>query len=117
MPLSRKHGRENFKQLVWESTFPVNVLPKERVEKFALRAWAYICTYHHLDQQQRKIQLALDVGSDQNTDNSTPSVVKQELLFKEIESLSKDLKCHRAVIDFNSTFINAELRYAQIEGN
>ena len=117
MPLSRKRGRENFKQLVRESTCPVNVLPKERIEKFASRARAYICTYHHLDQQQRKIQAALDAGSDQNTDDSTPSVVKQELLFKEIESLSKDLKCHRAVIDFDSAFVNAELRYAQITGN
>ena len=52
-----------------------------------------------------------------HTDDSTPSVVKQELLFKEIESLSKDLKCHRAVIDFDSAFVNAELRYAQITGN
>jgi hypothetical protein len=83
MPLSRKRGRENFKQLVRESACPVNVLPKERIEKFASRARAYICTYqHHLDQQQRKIQAALDAGSDQNTDNSTPSVVKQEFLFK-----------------------------------
>ena len=70
-----------------------------------------------LGQQQREVQSVLDAGSDQNTDDSTPSVVKQELLFKDIESLSKDFKFHRAVIDFDSAFINAELRYAQIEGN
>jgi hypothetical protein len=116
MPLSRKRGRDNFKQLVRESTCPVNVLPKERIERFASRARAYICTYHYLDQKQRKIQAALDAGSDQNTDDTTPFAVKQELLLVEIESLSKDFKCHRAVIDFDSAFINAELRYAKVEG-
>jgi hypothetical protein len=50
VPVSRKRGRENFKVLVKECTCPVNVLSKVRIEKFAARARAYICTYHHLDQ-------------------------------------------------------------------
>jgi hypothetical protein len=50
VPVSRKRGRENFKALVKECTCPVNVLSKVRIEKFAARARAYICTYHHLDQ-------------------------------------------------------------------
>jgi hypothetical protein len=49
MPVSRKQGRDNFKQLVKECTCPINVLTKERIETFALQARAYICTYHHLE--------------------------------------------------------------------
>jgi hypothetical protein len=49
VPVSRKRGRENFKQLVRECTCPVNVLSKKRIQKFAARARAYISTYHHLD--------------------------------------------------------------------
>jgi hypothetical protein len=33
VPVSRKQGQENFKQLVKECTCPVNVLPKQRIEK------------------------------------------------------------------------------------
>jgi hypothetical protein len=54
VPISRKRGRKNFKQLVKECTCPINVLTKERIEKFASRARAYICTYHHLEQQQQQ---------------------------------------------------------------
>ena len=48
VPVSQKRGRENFKQLVRDSTCPSKELTKERMEKFAARARAYICTYHHL---------------------------------------------------------------------
>ena len=44
LPLSQKKGRENFKQLVRECTCPERVLTKVRIEKFAARARAYICT-------------------------------------------------------------------------
>jgi hypothetical protein len=54
MPLSRKRGRDNFKQLVKDCTCPINVLTKARIEKFASRARAYICTYHHLEQKQQQ---------------------------------------------------------------
>ncbi len=50
-PVSRKRGRENFKELVRECTCPVNVLSRVRIEKFAARARAYICSYNHLDQK------------------------------------------------------------------
>jgi hypothetical protein len=40
----------NFKELVRECTSSQNVITKGRVEKFAARARAYICTYHHLEQ-------------------------------------------------------------------
>jgi hypothetical protein len=52
VPVSRKRGRENFKELVRECTSSQNVITKDRVEKFAARARAYICTYHHLEQAQ-----------------------------------------------------------------
>ena len=54
MPMSRKRGNENFKQLVQDCTCPVTVLTKKRIEKFASRARAYVCTYHHLQQEQEK---------------------------------------------------------------
>jgi hypothetical protein len=55
MPLSCKRGKENFKQLVRDCTCPVTVLTKkERIEKVASRARAYVCTYHHLQQEQEK---------------------------------------------------------------
>ena len=52
VPVSRKRGRENFKELVKECTSPAKVLTKERVEIFAARAHAYVCTYHHLEQMR-----------------------------------------------------------------
>ena len=42
LPVSRKRGRENFEQLVKDCTCPKTVLTKERIEKFAARARAYI---------------------------------------------------------------------------
>jgi hypothetical protein len=52
MLLSRKRGRDNFKQLV-----NVRLLTKQRIEKFASRrARAYICTYHHLTRNRRSEQ-------------------------------------------------------------
>jgi hypothetical protein len=53
IPLSWKRGRDNFKQLVKDCTCPVNVLTKQRIEKFASCARAYICTYHHLHQEHK----------------------------------------------------------------
>ena len=35
IPVSRKQGRENFTQLDKDCTCPLNVLTKERIEKFA----------------------------------------------------------------------------------
>jgi len=78
MPLSRKRGRDNFKQLVKDCTCPINVLTKARIEKFASRARAYICTYHHLEQKQQQ-GAAAPVIEDPNcvsptTDNSVAPI-------------------------------------------
>jgi hypothetical protein len=118
MPLSRKRGRDNFKQLVKDCTCPVHVLTKERVEKFASRARAYICTYHHLEQQH---QLAAPATAstdkeDQNSSAAAPSVSpKQELLYTEIERLMKAFKGHRCTRDFDRGFVDSELRNAKVE--
>ncbi len=53
LPVLQKRVRESFKQLVKDCTCPERVLTKERIEKFAARARAYICTYHHLEQEQQ----------------------------------------------------------------
>jgi hypothetical protein len=121
MPLSRKRGRDNFKQLVKDCTCPVNVLTKQRIEKFASRARAYICTYHHLNQEQKK--RAAEAGADQNSVSNTGSTTpvagipppKQELLYSEIERLMKAFKGHRCALDFDRGFVHSELRNAKME--
>jgi hypothetical protein len=50
----------------------VNVLSKVRIEKFAARAQAYICTNHHLDQMNSD-PAGADAGA------AVPHTVKQEL--------------------------------------
>jgi hypothetical protein len=96
VPVSRKRGRENFKDLVEECTSPVKVLTKDRIEKFALRARANICTYHHLEQQVQSGPAAAATGVD-------PIAVlpKQELLNTDIERLMKAFKGHRCAHDFD----------------
>ena len=117
IPVSRKRGRDNFKQLVRDCTCPVNVLTKERIEKFASRARAYICTYHYLEQQQQQSVAAAVAATASSLTHVTPipTHIKQELLFSEIERLKKDLKCHRCVLDFDSRFVHSELRNARVE--
>jgi hypothetical protein len=122
MPLSRKRGRDNFKQLVKDCTCPVNVLTKKRIEKFALRARAYICTYHHLYQEQQKQAAAQleDSNSASNADSPLSRISshkKQELVisYSDIERVSKAFKGHRCVLDFDNGFVHSELRNARIE--
>jgi hypothetical protein len=81
---------------VKECTSPVKVLTKDRIEKFALRARAYICTYHHLEQQVQSGPTAAATGID-------PIAVlpKQELLYTDIERLMKAFKGHRCALDFD----------------
>ncbi|KAI2497782.1 hypothetical protein MHU86_16724 [Fragilaria crotonensis] len=111
VPVSQKRGRENFKRLVKECTCPVNVLSKVRIEKFASRARAYICTYYHLEQEQRRQELQPAPG---DTTNYAPmNHLKQELLYSEIEKLTKELKGHRCVLDFDSGFVNSQLKEAK----
>ena len=104
VPVSRKRGRENFKELVRECTCPVDVLSKVRIEKFAARARAYICTYYHLDQQQ---QIHTDDVAAAPSDACCPK--KQELLYNEIERLMKAFKGHICALDFDSGFVNLQL--------
>ena len=121
MPLSRKRGRDNFKQLVKDCTCPVNVLTKQRIEKFASRARAYICTYHHLYQEQKRAAAEHEDSNSASDAVSTspaagiPSHKQQELLYSEIERLSKAFKGHRCALDFDSGFVHSELRNAKIE--
>ncbi|KAI2493716.1 hypothetical protein MHU86_20820 [Fragilaria crotonensis] len=125
MPLSRKRGKENFKQLVRDCTSPVTVLTKERIEKFASRARAYVCTYHHLQQEQEEKQHQRAAArwvenEDQNSlaQRTTPFIPKQEqLLYAEIERLMKAFKCHRCALDFDRGFVHSELRNAKIKGD
>jgi hypothetical protein len=105
VPVSRKRGRENVKDLVKECTSPVTVLTKDRIEKFASRACAHIsCTYHHLEQVQ-SAPAVTSTGVD-------PIAVlpNQELLYTEIERLMKAFKGHRCALDFDRGFVNSELK-------
>ena len=111
VPVSRKRGRENFKLLVKECTCPETVLTKDRIEKFASRARAYICTYHHLQQQSASTPCST------NTDEPVPIVAKQELLYNEIERLMKAFKGHRCALDFDRGFVNSELKKGKEEMN
>jgi hypothetical protein len=112
VPVSRKRGRENFKDLVKECTSPVKVLTKDRIEKFASRARAYICTYHHLEQVHSAPAVAA-TGVD-----PISALPKHELLYTEIERLTKAFKCHRCALDFDRGFVSAELKEeATIEVN
>ena len=110
LQLSQKRGRENFKQLVRDCTCPERVLTKVRIEKFAARARAYICTYHHLEQQK---QQAATQNSDDNESAQRPK--QEELLYSEIERLTKAFKGHRCVLDFDRGFIHSELKEATLK--
>ncbi len=108
LPVSRKRGRENFKQLVKDCTCPKTVLTKERIEKFAARARAYICTYHHLEQEQQAV-------SEMENHDVARVLPKQELLYTEIERLMKAFKGHRCALDFDRGFVHSELKQAKTE--
>ena len=100
----------------------MNVLTKKRIEKFAARARAYICTYHHLYQEQKRAaaEHAEDSNSASNADRTSPAArmpshIKQELLsYSDIERVSKAFKGHRCVLDFDNGFVHSELRSAMI---
>ena len=83
---------------------PATVLTKDRIEKFASRACAYICTYHHLEQVQ-SARAAAVAGVD-------PIAVlpKEVLPYTDIERVRKAFKCHRCALDFDSGFVNSELK-------
>jgi hypothetical protein len=118
LPVSRKRGRDNFKQLVKESTCPENILTKVRIEKFASRAHAYICTYHHIEEEKNKNKRLSAVASDIAEEPATvfidgdavPNPKHQELLYTEIERLMKAFKGHRCALDFDRGFVHSELK-------
>ncbi len=83
------------------------MLTQERIEKFASRARSYICTYHHIEQQQQQQEIA--VIADANSSAAT-TTLKQELLYSDIERISKAFKGHRCALDFDNGFVNSELR-------
>jgi hypothetical protein len=108
LPLSQKKGRENFKQLVQECTCSEGVLMKVRIEKFAARARAYICTYHHLENQKGPGDARI-----QNSEN-LEEPKQQELLYSEIERLTKAFRGHRCALDFDWGFVHSELKEAKM---
>jgi hypothetical protein len=77
-----KEGRENFKQLVRDSTCPINELSIERVETFAARAHAYICTYHHVFEMRQRRQ------QEHQASESIESLEGQGLLLSDIQRLT-----------------------------
>ena len=101
--VSKKKGRENFKQLVKEFTCLVTVLTKDRIEKFASRARAYICTSHCLE------QCAAAVSECNSSVAAAGATIKQELLYSEIKWLMKASKGHRCVLDFLRGFVDSQL--------
>jgi hypothetical protein len=73
---------------------------------------AYICTYHHLQQQSSSTPCST------NTDEPVPVVAKQELLYTEmIERLMKAFKGHRCALDFDRGFVNSILKKGKEEMN
>jgi hypothetical protein len=107
----KKKGRESFKQLVKESTSPVEQLQEDRIRRFAARARAYICTYYYLG---KKTAAGASGGTNNSLVTEEPQLVtkEQQLLFSEIERLMKDFKVHRCALDFDRGFVNAELKRA-----
>ena len=93
---------------------PVNVLTKVRIEKFASGAWAYICNYHHLDQEQQIEELNSAPADTTISSCHTPTHrMKQELLYNEIEKLMKLFKGLRRALEFDSGFINSQWKDAK----
>ena len=101
-----------------ECTSPETVLTKPRVNKFASRSRAHICTYYHLEEEHRWQEAAItEAVASVGENDCTPippcvvEVPKQELLsYSEIQKVMKALKGHRCALDFDSGFINSELR-------
>ena len=86
---------------------PWKHINKERIEKFAARARAYICTYHHLEQEQQA------VAENENLDAASVPAPKQQLLYTEIEWLQKAFTGHRCALDFDRGFVHSELKQAK----
>ena len=92
-PLSKKKGKETYRELV-KKCISRDDLTTERVRKFSRRARSYICAYHQMHY------------SDVNPDASVPEQVK-------IEQLAKSYKTHRSVVDFNYGFTTSDVKSTQ----
>jgi hypothetical protein len=77
----------------------MDILTKVRFHKFAARARAYICTYHHLEQQAALTSAEALVAHE------------QELLYTQIEHLMKDFKVHRCALEIDHGYVNSELKH------
>ncbi len=78
-----------------------------RLEKFAARVRAYICTFHHLENRKGPGD-----ARSQNSEN-LEEPKQQELLYSEIERLTKAFRGHRCELDFDQGFVHSELKEAK----
>ena len=83
------------------------VLTKVRIEKFAARARAYICRYHHLEHHKQQ-----GAGARSQNAENRKEPKQQELLYSEIERLTKACRGHRCALDFDWGFVHSELKQA-----
>jgi hypothetical protein len=83
------------------------VLTKVRIEKFAARARAYICRYHHLEHHKQQ-----GAGARSQNAENRKEPKQQELLYSEIERLTKAFRGHRCALDFDWGFVHSELKQA-----
>ncbi len=68
-----------------------------RINKFAAKSGAEICTNHHLEQQKQ------GAGSQNSDNHATPK--QQELLYYETERHTKAFRGHRCAPDFDRGFV------------
>ena len=90
MPLDSKKGKTSFKALVNECTSR-DVLTTTTVRKLSRRARSYICAYYAIHQRKQ-----------QDNGNDVPS-----LTLPIIDRIVKAFKTHRAVVDFDTGFVNS----------
>ena len=88
-PLAQKKTQESFLALV-DKCISREVLTVDIIRKFSARARSYMETYKMLEMEATK---------DTTTSEDAP------IPHKRIETLKKILKCHRAAIDFDKSFI------------
>lgn len=97
-----------------DCTCPTKVLTKQRIEKFASRARAYICTYHYIEQMLNKENAARVVAIDGENPTAS-SAARQQFLFSEVDRVMRNFKAHRCVLDFDTGFVNSELKEVKEE--
>jgi hypothetical protein len=83
----------------------VKVPTKYRIKKSASLVRAYINSYHQLEQCAGATSECNSRVADVPTAGTT---IKQELLYSEIERLTKAFKGHRCALDFDRGFVNSQ---------